>query len=347
VAGVLLGVISGLVISVSRSAAYDAEASVLISSPAGTAVVRPQLSNLLELATGGVVAGNVRSTLRLADSTENLRGRLDASVRPESEVIAISAKDDNPDHARQLAQEVAVVFSQLVDARFGKGQPELHAAVLDSAHGVGGPEREYLRNALIGVLVGMTLGASAMLVLSSRMPQGTEWAADGADLRGRETVLAQRIKGVAARELALAHRAGELAVRRRELEEESARLNASERDLKAQAEEVNSSREKVAERERQIAADERDLLHVRAATPPPPADPEPAHPPAVRSRAGGWNIDALQRSVDQDDSAPPELAAEWRTYLYFLREHAAADGSLPTQFDGLIADVFGPLEESR
>jgi hypothetical protein len=346
VAGVLLGVISGLVISVSRSAAYDAEASVLISSPAGTAVVRPQLPNLLELATGGVVAGNVRSTLRLAESTETLRGRLDASVRPRSEVIAISAKDDNADHARQLAQEVAVVFSQLVDARFGKGQPELHAAVLDSAHGMGGPERDYLRNALIGALVGLTLGASTMFVLSSRRPHGTEWADDDAGLRARETILAQRITGVAARERALAHRAGELAVRRQELEERSARLDAGERELKGQAEELNSSRTTLADRERQIAADERDL-HVRAASPPPPPDPEPTPPPVITSRAGGWNIDALQRAVDEHNSGPPELVAEWRTYLYFLREHAGADGSLPVQFDGLIADVFGRLEESR
>ena len=34
------------------------------------------LPNLRELATGGVVAGNVRSTLRLAESTEKLRSRL-------------------------------------------------------------------------------------------------------------------------------------------------------------------------------------------------------------------------------------------------------------------------------
>jgi len=38
-----------------------------------------------------------------------------------------------------------------------------------------------------------------------------------------------------------------------------------------------------------------------------------------------------------------EQAEEWRTYLFFLREHATSDGSLPRQFDGLVEDVFGAL----
>jgi hypothetical protein len=346
--GLSVGLLCGLLVAATRPASYEAEALVLISSPAGTAAVRPQLPNLRELATSGVVAGNVRSTLRLPESTRVLRDRLHATVRPHSEVLAISAKDDDADHARQLAQEVAVVFSQLVGVRFGKGQPELHAAVLDSGHGVSGPERQYLRNALIGVLVGMTLGASTMLVLSSRRPQGVAGGADDAGLKEREKVLAKRIKGVAARERALAQRAGEVAVRQQELEGRTARLDVGERELEAQVEKVDSSRRNLVERERQIAADEHDLLDVRAAASPPlPPEREPPPSPAVASRSGSWNIDALQRAVDEHNSEAPELAHEWRTYLFFLREHAAADGSLPAQFDGLIADVFGPLEGNR
>jgi len=34
---------------------------------------------------------------------------------------------------------------------------------------------------------------------------------------------------------------------------------------------------------------------------------------------------------------------EWGTYLFFLREHADADGTLPSSFDQLINDIFGPL----
>ena len=123
-----------MLVSLLGSTSRKAEAKVLITSPAGTAAVRPLLGNLRELATSGVVAGNVKSTLRLPESAESLRRHLDASVRPGSEVIAITATDASADRARQLAQEAAVVFGQLVEARFGTSTPELHAAGLDSAH---------------------------------------------------------------------------------------------------------------------------------------------------------------------------------------------------------------------
>src|SRR5439155_1618520 len=81
------------------------------------------LPNLRELAKSGVVAGNVQSTLRLTKSTRDLRRQLHATVRPQSEVIAISATDEHADYARQIAQEAAVVFAQLVDTRFGTARP--------------------------------------------------------------------------------------------------------------------------------------------------------------------------------------------------------------------------------
>ena len=42
-------------------------------------------------------------------------------------------------------------------------------------------------------------------------------------------------------------------------------------------------------------------------------------------------------------NASPEQAEEWRTYLFFLREHAAPDGALPRSLDGLLSEVFGEL----
>ena len=133
-AGVLAGIVVAMAVSLLGSTSRKAEAKVLITSPAGTTTVRPLLGNLRELATSGVVAGNVKSTLRLPESAESLRRHLDASVRPGSEVIAITATDASADRARQLAQEAAVVFGQLVEARFGTSTPELHSAGLDSAH---------------------------------------------------------------------------------------------------------------------------------------------------------------------------------------------------------------------
>jgi polysaccharide biosynthesis transport protein len=161
VVGVLVGVVASLVSSTSRKA----EASVLISSPGGLGEVTPFLSNLRELATSGVLAGNVRSTLRLKESVAELRDHLDADVRPQSQVIVISATDDDAEKARQLAQEATVVFTQLVQSRFGERSPPLQAALLDSAQVLSASSRHFLRNALIGGLVGLVLGLLAAVLL--------------------------------------------------------------------------------------------------------------------------------------------------------------------------------------
>jgi hypothetical protein len=219
-------------------------------------------------------------------------------------------------------------------------------SVLGSGHSVVAPPRHYLRNGLIGALVGTMLGASAMLALSSRRPRPATWGVDESGLKEREQILERRIDGVAARERALAQRAGELAAHEHELAERSARLDAGERELQAKVEDVGAKQGELTELARRVAAEEHEL-QVRAATPPPlPPEPDPVPASAVVRRAGRWNIDVLQRAVDDHGPVSAERAEEWRTYLFFLREHAAADGSLPGQFDGLIADVFGPLKGS-
>jgi hypothetical protein len=325
-AGVVIGVLAGLLVSLLGSSTRRAEASVLISSPAGPSAVKPALPNLRELATSGVVAGNVRSTLRLTESTETLRRRLHATVRPQSQVIAISATDAVADHARQVAQEAAVVFGQLVEARFATGDPELHAAVLDSAHVLAGPDRHFLRNLSIGALVGLLLGSAGMFVLASGARAPVVAAAEDTDLKRREQLLEERVRSVSARERALAAHAGKLTAREQQLEARSAKLDASESELAVRA----------------------------AAPPPPPPQPEPTPEPApapaepaVAGPAGAWNLEELQSLVDAETTATPEQAEEWRTYLFFLREHAAHDGALPRSLDPLISDVFAELVDRR
>jgi hypothetical protein len=329
--GVLLGVLAGVLVSLLGSGTRRAEASVLISSPAGPSAVTPMLPNLRELATSGVVAANVRSTLRLTKSTQELRRHLHATVRPQSEVIAISATDEVADHARQVAQEAAVVFAQLVDARFGTGEPALHAAVLDSAHVLGGSDRKLARNGLIGALVGLVLGSASMFVLASGTRQVV--AVEGWDdygLREREGLLEQRVKGVTARERALAERAGKLAAREQGLDAREQGLDAREQELDARA------------------ASKREQEEPAAAPPPPLPEPvsapEPEAGPALPTRSGTWNLSDIQRAVDAHiGSVPPDQADNWRTYLYFIREHASPDGTLPRSLDPLIADVFAEI----
>ena len=349
-AGVLAGIVVAMLVSLLGSTSRTAEAKVLITSPAGTAAVRPLLGNLRELATSGVVAGNVKSTLRLPESAESLRRHLDASVRPGSEVIAITATDASADRARQLAQEAAVVFGQLVEARFGTSTPELHAAGLDSAHVLAGPDRHFLRNGLIGALVGLLLGSALMFVLAA---SGTRQVAASVvdDLSKREDLVEQRVKGVTARERAIADRAGKLAAREQELDERAAALAAAEREVGSRALELASSERKLADRAAEIAMSKREL-EVLAAAPPPPA-PEPVSVPQVEAepalppRTGTWNLNELQAAVDAYADPTPEQAENWRTYLYFVREHASPDGTLPRSLDPLIADVFAEIVHRR
>jgi hypothetical protein len=297
-----------------------------------------------------VVAGNVKSTLRLPESAETLRRHLDASVRPGSEVIAITATDASADRARQLAQEAAVVFGQLVEARFGTSTPELHAAGLDSAHVLAGPDRHFLRNGLTGALVGLLLGAAAMFVLAGRRKEASLAASAGDDreleererlLEERERLLEERLKTVTARERELATRVGKAAARDKESEARSAELATKARALD--------------DRVAKLAKQERELEERPAPPPPPPPPPEPVPAPEPEpvappepapgriTRAGAWNVDDLERAVARQSNASAEQAEEWSTYLFFLREHASSDGALPPQFDGLVEDVFGSV----
>jgi hypothetical protein len=333
-AGVLAGIVLAILVSLLGSTSRTAEAKVLITSPAGTAAVRPLLGNLRELATSGVVAGNVKSTLRLPESAETLRRHLDASVRPGSEVIAITATDASAERARQLAQEAAVVFGQLVEARFGTSTPELHAAGLDSAHVLAGPDRHFLRNGLIGALVGLLLGAAAMFLLAGRKREAPVEvpAGDDRELEERERLLEERLKAVTTRERELATRVGKAAARDKESEARSAELATRERAL-----------------DDRLAKQERELEQRPAPPPPPPPPPppEPVPPPEPAperiTRAGAWNVNDLERAVAAQSDASAEQTEEWSTYLFFLREHASSDGALPPQFDGLIEDVFGSI----
>ena len=274
--GVLLGAIAGLLVSLLGSGVRRAEASVLISSPAGPAAVTPMLPNLRELAKSGVVAGNVQSTLRLTKSTRGLRRQLHATVRPQSEVIAISATDEHADYARQIAQEAAVVFAQLVDTRFGTAKPALHAAVLDSAHVLGGPDRHLSRNALVGALVGLLLGSAGVFLLASGARPVVAAGGDDDRLRKRESVLEQRVKGVTARERAVAVQAGKLAAREQELEARAAKVTATGRRPPA-----SSSRR----RPRAKTGEPRPPCQVKPLPPAPTARPT-QRPPNRRPKPG-------------------------------------------------------------
>lgn len=318
-----VGALVGLLIALLGSSQHRAEAAVLVSSKQGVGAVRPLLGNVRELASSNVLAGNVRSTLRLSGSDERLRDRLHATVRPDSQVIVLSVSDSNADRARQIAQEAAVVLTQLVSSRFGAATPPLQARILDSAHVVSGAERHVARDTLFGAALGGVVALAVLAAVGSRRALPADTASAERALRERETLLGRRLKEVEKRESALARHAGQLAMRERALE--TAGTPAAE-----------------------PAAAASPAGAAPTPTPAPPPEPiapapPPAGPVAAAPSGDAWNLNQLERLVAAHPDAPPERVEEWRTYLFFLREHVGLDGTLPPSFDGLVADVFGDL----
>jgi hypothetical protein len=130
-------------------------------------------------------------------------------------------------------------------------------------------------------------------------------AVDESELTRREQKLVERIARVTAREVELARRAASLALREREFE----------------------------------------------ARPEPEPEPEPERAPepqramvAVQTdRNGRYNLVTLEGLAEHRSRDFPERAEEWTSYLFFLRDYAAPDGSLPDSFDALISTTFSDL----
>ena len=336
-AGLLLGLAVGGVWTLLQSDRYRAETHLLLRG-GPTTRLSPAV---LTLATGSVVQENVRQTLRLSRAP-------DLSARLDRNILVIFAEAGSRDRARQVDAEAAQVITQLVSARFGSDG--LHTSLLDPAHVVDQPSPTPGRNLLIAGLLGLVVGGAFAYPRWRRgaVPPGVGGAVDPEV----ERRLKQRLGDLTKRERALARRAGELAERETKMEKQREKLEQLEARLKQRDAELGQTKQALAARADDIAAGEK-ALEARAAEPPPPPPPEPAPAPAFYPppdaapqpavRMGTWNMNDLQRVVDSQRSATPEQVEEWTTYLFFLREHAASDGSLPRQFDGLVEDVFGEL----
>jgi hypothetical protein len=91
--------------------------------------------------------------------------------------------------------------------------------------------------------------------------------------------------------------------------------------------------------------------------PPPPLEPaaEPVRPAAssdvvdLRMRATiqprRWNLWDLERRARDELPRDPVRYEEWSYLFVHLRQFATPDGSLPTEFDGLVRESFGELLE--
>jgi hypothetical protein len=180
---------------------------------------------------------------------------------------------------------------------------------LDSAQVLSASSSHLLRNALIGGAVGLVLGLLVALALQGgRVGEETGGVPEGA------------MRALRKRESQLEQRIKTVSARERQLARRAGELASRERELALTPEEPAKPSEEV---------------------------PAVESPPVPATLGGAWNIQELQRVVDAKADASPEQAEEWRAYLYFLREHASADGTLPPGFSGLVEEVFAELFEDR
>jgi hypothetical protein len=93
-------------------------------------------------------------------------------------------------------------------------------------------------------------------------------------------------------------------------------------------------------------------------SPPPvePAGPRTVEPAAaapavidmrtrVTTQPRRWNLWDLERRAREEAQRDPLRHEEWSYLFVHLRQFATPDGSLPTEFDGLVRESFGELLE--
>jgi hypothetical protein len=309
------GLAAGAIWTWAQSDRYRADARVLVRP--GTDRIVPAVEALAE---SSLVESNVAQTLHLSTPPHV------SATTGKGGVLTVSVEAESRERARQIDAEAVVILTQKVAQRFTA--PGVTATLLDPAHAAEQTSPTPGRNLLITGLIGLVAGIAAAAGMTMRGPRPSVSTDPQVERRLRE-----RIDEVSKRERVLAKRAGELAARERQLE-----LRAEDEVAQRQRELEGSLAERqsdLEQRDAELKAREEELA---AAEP----EPEPMAP-APRRTAGGWTLQALESLVRERSHAGPEQQEEWTNYLFFLREHADADGVLPASFDQLVNDVFGPL----
>jgi hypothetical protein len=333
VAGCLLaGLAAGAIWTLLQSDRYGADARVL---------VRPESSRVVPaveaLAESSLVESNVAQTLHLA-SPPNVSAK-----SGKGGVLTVSVEEGSRERARQVDAEAVVILTQKVSQRFGSAG--VSATVLDPAHVAEQTSPTPGRNLLITGLAGLVAGLALAAALSTGRPARAASVPDP----NVERRLQARIDQVAKRERALAQRAGQLAAREQDLGRREEELAAASSRPSPAEHAVTPREQELEQRERALARGAEELAaraaELEAAAAEPEPEPEPLPPVVQAPASGSWTLQALEALTRERSRAGASTAQQedWSTYLFLLREHADADGTLPASFDQLVNDVFGPL----
>jgi O-antigen ligase len=189
--------------------------------------------------------------------------------------------------------------------------------------------------------------------LEQRPPE--DRSGEAARLHERERRLEARVEELTTREKELKAAQTELSAARRAVESRAPTIAERERKLAALEEQLNSKADAIEEakslvQERELALAKRaGKLAAREETakkpePEPQPEPAPVVPETVPAGDRGiWTLAKLEHLVEERAAEFPERVDEWRSYIFFLRDHADVDGGLPASFDYLVEEVFEPL----
>jgi capsular polysaccharide biosynthesis protein len=186
---------------------------------------------------------------------------------------------------------------------------------------------------------------AALPAATAAAPATPDSEAAAEALAAREAALQARIGELTQREIGLARRAAEIAAQDKAAQARSRELEQQAAELEQQLDEAKRRPDVVPEREPK-AAPEPEQAPAPLPVPLRPAPPAPARgapPPAGEEQAGAWNLMVLERLVNDRGEEFPDRRDEWTSYLYFLREYAEPDGTVPSSFDWLIEETFSEL----
>jgi capsular polysaccharide biosynthesis protein len=155
VAGLIVGVAGAYAYSLTEAKIYRARTS-LIAQSGSRPVTGDTLRTIRDLVTTDIVAQNVIRNQQLTETSTQFYKRL--QVTTTGSVIAIDVDDSSQDEAVKIAQELALVFTQLVRDRFGSDSDAVGVTIFDPAHVVGKVSPNVGRDVGWGALFGALLG---------------------------------------------------------------------------------------------------------------------------------------------------------------------------------------------
>ncbi len=158
------------VVTLVREPIHRAETKLIVTQTAGTSQAT-FARTMRELVLSNIVAQNIIQDLRLTTSSGDMLDKLSVDADSASSVITIRADDPSRARAQQIAQEAALVFTQLVRQRFAElgvdpaGSAGPSITVFDPAHVLPGQvEPDAARDIGIGAALGLLLGLLAAFV---------------------------------------------------------------------------------------------------------------------------------------------------------------------------------------